>query len=150
MQKLNLPTYSFKYRTEQGQKQIFDPVRKKYIALLPEEWVRQNLIQYLIHEKGFPQGLIEVEKGLRINGLPKRADIILNNNRGKALMLVECKAPDVEINQDTFDQIARYNIACRLSYLLISNGLQHYACHINFEENSYRFLTEVPSYVEIT
>jgi predicted type IV restriction endonuclease len=146
METLTLPTYPFRLKTEQSKQKIFDPVRKKYLVLTPEEWVRQHLVQFLIHEKGCPASLIEIEKGLALNGLAKRADVVVNDRNGNPLVLVECKASTVKIDQKTFDQIARYNLVVKVPYLIVSNGLVHYACAIDFENRSYRFLEEIPHY----
>lgn len=146
MQQLNLPPYPIKLKEEDGEQYIFDTVRKKYLKLQPEEWVRQNFIQYLVHEKKYPISLIEVEKGLKYNELQKRADIVLNSNLGQALVLVECKAPKVKISQDTFEQVAVYNTVFKVPYLIVTNGLEHYYCRMDFEKETYVFLKEIPSY----
>ncbi|PCJ84394.1 MAG: restriction endonuclease subunit R [Flavobacteriales bacterium] len=146
MLKLNLPTYEFKIkRTDKGT-EIFDKVRKKYVALKPEEWVRQHFIHYLIGEKNYPASLLEVEKALEVNRLQKRSDIVAYNNTGQPQLIVECKAPSVKISQKAFDQIARYNIALKVKYLVVTNGLQHYCCKIDFEKKGFEFLKEVPGY----
>jgi len=149
MYKLSLPEYKFTLKKNEGKPFILDTIRKKYVALTPEEWVRQNLIQFLIHEQGFPQSLIAVEVGLTLNGLQKRADIICYNSQGKELLLIECKAPKVKITQATFEQIAQYNIHFKVKNLLVSNGLEHYACSIDFEKKSYAFLKDIPHYNEL-
>ncbi|MGB4775633.1 MAG: type I restriction enzyme HsdR N-terminal domain-containing protein, partial [Daejeonella sp.] len=110
--------------------------------------VRQNLIQYLIQQKNYPRSLIKLEGGLKLNSLQKRSDILLFNNTGKKIMLVECKAPSVKITQDTFDQIARYNFIHQVKWLLVSNGLEHFCCEINIEEKSYKFAEDTPDYSE--
>ena len=148
MEALNLPQYSIKIKEEGGTKYIFDSIRKKYLVLQPEEWVRQNFIQYLIQEKKYPTGLIEIEKGLKINGLQKRADAIIHKN-AKPVVLIECKAPTMRINQEVFDQIARYNITFKVPYLLVTNGLEHYCAKINFDKNNFEFLPEVPDYSQL-
>ena len=141
---LNLPKYDFKVKLEEGKKQIFDSVRKQFVALTPEEWVRQHFIHFLHQEKGFPLGLMGVEYPLQYNGMNKRADIICFQKKGKPMLLVECKSANVSISQKVFDQIARYNFDLRVPYLVVTNGLQHFCCEINYEENSYRFLEEIP------
>jgi len=143
MQELNLPTYSFNIR---GNKEIWDVVRKKYVALTPEEWVRQHLLLYLIEAKKVPASLIAVEKSMKLNGLIKRADVAVFENNGKAIMLIECKAPEVQISQKTFEQIAGYNMVYGVKYLLVSNGLEHYCAKVDFEEHEVRFLSEIPDY----
>ncbi|MCO6500583.1 MAG: type I restriction enzyme HsdR N-terminal domain-containing protein [Vicingus serpentipes] len=149
MQQLNLPSYPIKLKEDAGEKYIFDAVRKKYLRLQPEEWVRQNFIQYLVQEKKYPISLIEIEKGLKYNELQKRADIVLNSTQGKPVVLVECKAPQVKISQATFEQVAVYNTVFKVPYLIVTNGLNHYCAKINFEDNSFQFLEEIPSYSEL-
>jgi len=145
MEALNLPQYSIKIKEEGGTTYIFDSIRKKYLVLQPEEWVRQNFIQFLIHEKNYPNSLIEIEKGLKLNELQKRADIVIHKD-AKPMVLIECKAPNVKINQEVFEQIARYNTSFRVPYLIVTNGMSHYCAKINFEENSFEFLKDVPYY----
>ena len=146
MLRLNLPNYDFKMKTEQGSRQIFDPVREKMVKLDPEEWVRQNLIQFLNKDKNYPISLMAVEKGLTVNKLSKRFDILCYNNDSKPLLLVECKAPSVKISQAAFDQISIYNLQFKVPFLLVSNGLEHYCCQLDYEKNSYSFLSEIPDY----
>jgi hypothetical protein len=146
MQQLNLPQYPIKLKEEKGTKYIFDPIRKKYLVLLPEEWVRQNFIQYLINDKSFPSTLIAIEKGLKLNELQKRADIVIYDNKGQPIVLIECKAPKVKINQEVFEQVARYNIVFKVPYLVVTNGIEHYCAKVNFELNSFEFLQELPVY----
>ena len=141
---LNLPKYDFKVKSEEGKKQIFDSVRKQFVALTPEEWVRQHFIHFLHQEKGFPLALMGVEYPLQYNAMNKRADIICFQKEGKPMLLVECKSANVSISQKVFDQIARYNFDLRVPYLVVTNGLQHFCCEMNYEENSYRFLEEIP------
>jgi len=143
---LNLPTYPFRIKRESGKNLIFDEIRKKFLILTPEEWVRQHLVQYLIHIKKYPRSLIIIEGGLKLNTTSKRSDILLYNNQGEKIMLVECKSPSTKIDQDTFDQIARYNIAHRVQWLLVSNGLDHHCCEIDFVNSNYRFVDEAPTY----
>jgi hypothetical protein len=149
MKKLNLPSYSIKTKEEGGKQFIFDAIRKKYLVLTPEEWVRQNFIQYLIHEKDFSAGLIAIEIGLKLNELQKRADILIYDNNSQPVVLVECKAQNVKINQETFEQIARYNMVFRVPYLVVTNGMNHYCAKINYTENSFEFLKEIPNFKEI-
>ena len=110
MEKLNLPEYDFRIRKEGQRTQIFDPFRKRYVALTPEEWVRQHILQFLVEEKSYPKGLISVEKSMKLNQQNKRADIVIHSRSGEAVMLIECKSPGVKLSQETFDQVARYNI----------------------------------------
>ncbi len=118
------------------------------MVLQPEEWVRQHCVQYLINEKKYPKSLINVEKELKINKLKKRYDIVVFNSDGSIHLIVECKAPKITINQSTFDQIARYNLALNATYLMVTNGLNHYYCSIDFDEERYQFLKDIPSYNE--
>jgi len=146
MQELNLPKYPFKLRDVESKLQIFDSVRKKYLVLTPEEWVRQHFVQYLIQEKKYPASLIAIEIGLKYNQLQKRADILVYDNKGNPHLMVECKAPEVKISQETFHQIAVYNMAFKVNYLIVTNGMEHYCCEMDYTTNSYRFLPEVPSF----
>ncbi len=144
MQKLNLPEYTFKFRMYRSRQQIFDAVRKKYIAFTPEEWVRQNFVAWLINERHYPSGLIAIEKELLVNELKKRYDIVVYNNNHIPALLVECKAPCVAVSQKVFDQAARYNLALKVSYLIVTNGLIHYCCYIDMENGKYSFLKNIP------
>jgi len=146
MQKLNLPTYNFKIKSNENKTLIFDIIRKKYMVLTPEEWVRQHFIAFLIEEKKYPTSLIAVEKQLTINNRKKRTDVLIFNADGKPDIIVECKAPNIKINQDTFDQIAKYNLKLKANFLIITNGLKHFYCKMDFENETYIFLKEIPSY----
>ncbi|MCB9175328.1 MAG: type I restriction enzyme HsdR N-terminal domain-containing protein [Flavobacteriales bacterium] len=148
MQELNLPFYNITLKEENGKQFIYDDIRKKYLSLTPEEWVRQNFIKYLISEKNVPASLIVIEKGLKLNELSKRADILIYKD-SSPILLVECKAPKVKITQDTFDQISRYNLTFKVPYLIVTNGLNHYCCKIDFDKNSYTFLEEIPDFSAI-
>ena len=149
MQQLNLPEANFKILQENNKTKVFDIIRKKYVALTPEEYVRQQFIHYLINEKNYPKGLLAVEKQLKIYDLEKRTDIVLYNTSGKPVVIVECKAPPVNITQKTFDQIARYNMNFKAEYLIVTNGLKHYCCKPDYENNTYEFLREIPEYETI-
>lgn len=149
MEPLNLPTYSFKIKCLDEKDYIFDIIRRDYFLLTPEEWVRQNFIQYLIHEKNYPVSLIRVEMFFKVNRLSKRGDIVLFDRKGEPLVLVECKSKKVNITQKTFDQIARYNIKFRVNYLIVTNGLKHYCCKMDYSNHSYTFMKEIPGYDEI-
>ncbi len=144
--KLNLPEYPFSIKQSSTSKEIFDAFRKKYVALTPEEWVRQHFIRFLTEEKGFPASLIAIEKGLTINGKPRRFDAVAYNNNGEPLVLMEFKAATVNLTQKVFEQIATYNQLLKVKYLIVSNGLKHYCCEINFTTQSIRFLQEIPEY----
>ncbi len=143
---LNLPSYSFKISNRDGKAYIFDVLRRKYVALTPEEWVRQHFTHYLLEYKGYPKGLLANEIQLNLNGTKKRCDTVLYNRDLTAKMIVEYKAPNVEITQAVFDQITRYNMVLKVDYLIVSNGIHHYCCHINYVTHSYTFLPDIPTY----
>ena len=149
MQQLNLPAHDFKVKHEGKKTQIFDSVRKKFVTLTPEEWVRQHFIQYLISEKKVPEQLITVEMGLKYIELKKRSDVVVYNKEGKPVLIVECKAPAIKITQDTFDQFARYNMTLKVKYLAITNGINHFYCQIDHKNGSYFFLKELPVYTSL-
>lgn len=145
--KLNLPEYQFRTRiNSSGKKEIFDELRRKYIVLTPEEWVRQNFIRYLNEEKNFPPVLIAIEKGIKVNKLQKRFDAVVFNRRGKPVMLIEFKSPDVKIDQKVMEQVARYNLSLNVSYLIVSNGLVHYCCVINKKTGDFSFISDIPDF----
>jgi len=146
VQPLNLPTYQFKIKSKENKQFIFDLIRKKYVVLTPEEWVRQHILHFLIFKKGYPKSLIAVEKQLTINTLVKRFDILVFNTKGLAHLIIECKAPKVKITQDAFDQIARYNLKLNAAYLMVSNGLDHYYCELDTINEQYLFLKDLPAY----
>ena len=144
MQVLNLPTYQFKIITEGPIKKIFDPSRQKYVKLTPEEWVRQNMVTYLIQEKGYPNKLIANEVEIKINDMSKRCDTVIYDRQGQPKIIVEYKAPHIKISQKTFDQIALYKYKLRVEYLIVSNGLNHYCCKVDLENSQYVFLEDIP------
>lgn len=146
---LNLPTYSFRTKQVDSKVRIFDEIRKKFLVLTPEEWVRQNFIRYLAEEKGFPASLMAVETGLKLNRNQFRADLLIYSKSGKPLVIVEFKAPEVKITQKTFDQIARYNLTFEVPFLIISNGLEHYCCQVDFEAKNYNFFRDIPAYDDL-
>ena len=143
---LNLPNLAIKTKLVEGTTQVFDVVRKKYFKLTPEEWVRQNFIHYLNIEKNYPMGLMGVERMVKYNNLQTRADIIIYNKEGRPTMIVECKAPNVKITQDAFYQIAKYNLKLKVQYLIVTNGMQHYCCKMQYNSNAMKFLEEIPRY----
>ena len=149
LQPLNLPAYPFKITERDGQLSIFDELRKKQIIITPEEWVRQHFVQYLIADKHYPKTLIGLEGGLKLNGMPRRTDILVYNDKGAKVLLVECKAPSVKISQQVFDQVARYNWVHKVPLLAVTNGLEHYYCRIDFEKESYNFIPELPGYTQL-
>lgn len=146
MQKLQFPTYTFRFKISENKIAIFDEIRKKFILLTPEEWVRQHVVQFLLQEKNYPKSYINVEKLIKINSLTKRYDIVVYQPNGELFLLIECKAPEVKITQETFNQIARYNLVLNAKYLMVSNGLNHYFCQMDFENEKYVFLEELPSF----
>jgi len=146
MQQLNLPTYPFKIKSSENKYFIFDIVRKKYVVLTPEEWVRQHTVHYLISAKNYPISLIAIEKKVTVNKLTKRTDILIFNNQGKPHIIVECKAPSIKISQDSFDQIARYNLKLAADYLIVTNGLTHFYAVVDAENECYIFLETIPDY----
>ncbi|APY07328.1 restriction endonuclease subunit R [Winogradskyella sp. J14-2] len=146
MQKLNFPQFEYRFKSTENKISIFDVIRKKFIILQPEEWVRQHCVHYLINEKKYPKSLINVEKELNINGLKKRYDIVIFNPDGSILLIVECKSHDITINQNTFDQIARYNLALNAEFLMVTNGINHYYCQMDTEAERYQFLRDIPNY----
>ena len=146
MQKLNFPTYSFRFKNSENKISIFDEIRKKFVILQPEEWVRQHCVHYLMTEKKYPKSLINVEKELIINDLKKRYDIVVFNPDGSIHLIVECKSAKITINQDTFDQIARYNLSVNATFLMVTNGINHYYCQMGFENEAYSFLKDIPNY----
>jgi len=146
MQKLNLPSYDFNIKNSENKPYIFDISRKKFIVLTPEEWVRQHFVKYLIAEKKYPLSIIAIEKQLVINNRKKRTDILIFDSNGNPDIIVECKAPSIKITQATFDQIARYNLKLNATYLIVTNGLQHFYCQMDFENETYVFLKDIPDY----
>lgn len=149
MRKLNLPDYDFLYREEGGKRFVLDVFRKKYVAFTPEEEVRQRFARYLIQEKGYPASLMMSEVALKLNEMTKRCDLLIHKPAGIPMVLVECKAPEVKIGTDTFDQAARYNLVFRVRYLMVTNGMKHYACALDFKKKKVNFLKELPHYSEL-
>jgi|SRR5690606_29578853 len=145
MQHLNFPEYSFRIKSTEKIFYIFDVIRKKYVVLTPEEWVRQHVVHYLIYTKKFRQSFINIEKAFKINGIKKRYDIVVYNPDGSIYLLVECKQPSVAITQDVFDQIARYNLELNAKFLLVTNGLQHIYCKLDLKNEKYLFLPDIPT-----
>lgn len=149
MDSLNLPTYSFNIKSDGKRKLIFDKLRKRFVVLTPEEWVRQNFIFFLIEEKKYPATLISVELSINVHRLKRRCDIVVFNNSGVHVLIVECKAAKVKISQEVFDQIAAYNIKLKVKYLIVTNGIDFHCCRIDHENKSYTFLHDIPDYAEI-
>jgi len=146
MHPLNFPEYGFRLKNSENNLHIFDVIRKKFVVLQPEEWVRQHAVNYLIQEKKDPKSLINVEKQLTINDIKKRYDIVVFNSDGSIHILIECKAPSIVIDQSTFDQIAQYNLQLNANYLMVTNGLQHFYCKMDFETEKYAFLKDIPDF----
>jgi hypothetical protein len=146
MKQLQFPSYSFRFKNSENKVAIFDEIRKKFIIITPEEWVRQHVVQFLLQDKKYPKSHINVEKLLKINDLNKRYDVVVYNPDGSIYILVECKAPEIKISQHTFDQIARYNMTLNAEYLMVTNGLNHYFCKMDYENEKYDFLPELPEY----
>lgn len=146
MQKLNLPEYQFRTKTEEGKAWIFDATRKKFVVLTPEEWVRQHFIFYLKEEKNYPASLMAVEKQILVNGKQRRFDLVVYNRNGQPFLICEFKAPSVKITQEAFDQVVRYNMVLKVKNVIVSNGLQHFACEIDYENNNYWYLKEIPGF----
>ena len=149
MQQLNLPEYAFRIKTEDGKTMIFDAIRRKFVALTPEEWVRQNFIEYLKTEKNYPASLMAVEKQITINRMQRRFDLLVYSRTHQSCLIAEFKAPDVKITQDVFDQVVRYNMALKVAGIIVSNGLQHFACKMDYANNTYSYLREIPGYGEL-
>lgn len=149
MQKLNLPEYTFRIKTEDGKTMIFDAIRRKFVALTPEEWVRQNFIEYLKTEKNYPASLMAVEKQITINQLQRRFDLLVYSRNHQPCLIAEFKAPEVKITQEVFDQVVRYNMALKVAGIIVSNGLQHFACKMDYANNTYSYLREIPEYAEL-
>ncbi len=146
MQELNFPTYSFKLKSNENKTLIFDIIRKKYVILTPEEWVRQHMVRFLLEEKKYPVSLLALEKQLHVYLRKKRTDIVVFKPNGTPLMVVECKAPSVSIDQNTFDQIARYNLSLEADLLVVTNGMDHFCCTMDHKNERYNFLKSIPSY----
>ena len=146
--KLNLPEYSHKFRTAHGKNEIWDTVRKKYVSLLPEEWVRQNFICFL-DQLGYSKSLMKIESSLSYNQREKRPDILVYSNTSQALIIVECKSPDIRMSQSVFDQASVYNKKIGALVLIITNGLTHYCCKQDFESNQFIFLDSIPTYQDL-
>ncbi len=149
MEKLNLPEYSFKIRETDGYKEIFDNIRKKYLKLNPEEWVRQNFISYLLNEKSYPNGLLLIEKEIKLHGLKRRPDLVVYSKEAKPIVIVEFKAPSVKIDEEVFFQAAMYNKKLQVPYLILSNGIQHYCAHINTETGIVKYLPQIPDFTDL-
>lgn len=146
MVKLNLPEYPVKTRKLGSRQFIFDQIRKKYVKLTPEEWVRQHFLNYLLDDLAYPRSLVRVESGLSVNSMGKRTDILVYNKEITPYLLVECKAAHITLNHKAMDQLSIYNRTIKAQYLVLTNGLKHYCCCMNYKTNSYQFQAALPSY----
>jgi hypothetical protein len=149
MQKLNLPEAMLKVLEEGGKASVWDRFRKRYVVLTPEEWVRQHFLHWLVGHMDYPEGLLAVETSLKYGQLKKRADAMVYSRTGQPLMIIECKAPAVELTQDVFDQIARYNFMFRVEYMAVTNGMKHYCCRQNADRETWTFLEKFPVFPEL-
>ena len=149
MLSLNLPPYATKIAVRDGKNTIWDIIRRKYVALTPEEWVRQHFVHFLVEHKGYPVSLLANEVALVLNGTSRRCDTVLYDRTLSPRMIMEYKAPHIPITQKVFDQISRYNPVFRVDYLIVSNGLSHYCCRMDYENHSYQFLSDIPEYGEL-
>ena len=153
MKELNLPSYSFRITGKEGSEMILDPLRRKYVRLTPEEWVRQNFVQYLIREGKYPPGLIGIEVLFSYNKMKKRVDILVHDRKGEPVMIVECKSPDTNISDfyedKVYDQIGEYNFGYKVPYLIVTNGMLNYAFRYSIEVNRYEHLLEIPLYEDL-
>jgi len=149
LKELNLPQYSFKISGKEGDEMILDPVRRRFVRLTPEEWVRQNFIQYLINEGKYPPGLLGIEVNFRINKLRRRVDILVHRRNGEPVMIIECKRPEIKLDEPVFDQIATYNFQYRLPYMIVTNGIVHFACKFDFQTMKHEYLMAIPLYEDL-
>ena len=147
---LNFPAYPIPLKKVGNKNYVFGFVRRKYFLCTPEEWVRQHVLQFLVKDRDYPKSFLAVEKALKVNTLLRRTDIVAYNSKGEPTLIVECKAPNVKITQAVFDQIAAYNIALKVNYLFISNGLEHYCCQIDYDTNNYTFIADLPHYNDLS
>lgn len=146
---LNLPAFDVRIDYRNGRQMLFDFLRRKYVALTPEEWVRQHFVHYLVDHKGYPKGLLVNETELRIGDKRLRCDTVLYNKLMQPKMIIEYKAPTIQIQQKTFNQIAAYNLLLHADYLVVSNGIDHYCCRMDYDRRSYTFLQQIPDYVTL-
>ena len=149
MQELNLPSFERKMMLKDNKPAILDIIRRQYVALTPEEWVRQHFVHFLIGHKGYPHSLMANEVQLKLNGMSRRCDTVVYDRTLRPRVIVEYKAPQVNITQQVFDQICRYNMVLQVDYLIVSNGLAHYCCKMNYETGTYEFLQEIPEYSQV-
>lgn len=147
---LNLPEARLRItKDSKGNVRVYDRLRKKDVVLTPEEFVRQHFVEWLLGKLGYPASMVANEIGIEVNGAKKRCDTVVFGRDGNPLMIIEYKAPNVSITQDTFDQIFRYNLKLRAKYLIVSNGIRHYCCVIDYENGTYNFIPKVPDYLSL-
>jgi hypothetical protein len=146
---INLPPYEIKLREQNGRRQIFDFLRRRYVSLTPEEWVRQHFVHFLMEQKGYPKGLLANEVEQKIGDKKLRCDTLLYNKELRPRMIIEYKAPEIAITQRVFNQITVYNFLLHVDYLIVSNGRQHYCCRMDYEKGEYTFLQDIPHYTEL-
>ena len=149
MQELNLPSFEAKMTLKDEKPFILDIIRRQHVALTPEEWVRQHFVHFLINHKGYPQSLMANEVQLKLNGMSRRCDTVIYDRSLHPLIIVEYKAPSVNITQKVFDQIYRYNMVLQVDYLIVSNGMAHYCCKLDYTTRSYQFISEIPEYTQV-
>lgn len=147
---LNLPVAPLKITEEDGVVKVFDPLRGKSVRLTPEEWVRQHFANWLMTSLGYPASMMRNEIGIELNGTKKRCDTVVFDRAGRPLIIVEYKAPEVSVTQDVFDQAVRYNMQLHAQYLIVSNGMNHYCCRIDYKGDTYHFIREIPAWSELT
>jgi predicted type IV restriction endonuclease len=146
MNRLNLPAFDYKIKKEGGKHYILDLVRRKYVVITPEEWVRQHFLNYLMADLKYPKALFRVESGLKFNQMQKRSDILIHNRQGKPWMLIECKSPDIKLTQKAFNQIAVYNMTLGAEYLAVTNGMVHFCCRAKTTDAEAGFLKDFPAF----
>lgn len=146
---LNLPAVRMRTTVDKGLLKVFDPLRDKFVTLTPEEYVRRHFTEYMMCQLHYPKSLMANEVGISVNGCARRCDTVIYNPDGSLLMIIEYKAPDVRVTQEVFDQIARYNLALKARYLVVSNGLRHYCCVIDYQTGSYHFIPRIPDYLDM-
>lgn len=146
MEQLNLPAYDYELRNHNGRVVILDPIRKRFVTLTPEEWVRQHFVQYMMSHLNVPRGLIDIEVSIPIRERQYRADIVVYNRQVVPILVVECKRSSVQLGQDVFNQVGYYNIGLKVPYLVVTNGMQHYCCQVDQSLQSYHFLDQIPSF----
>ncbi len=148
MQQLNLPSFGFRTRDDGKNRKIFDDIRKKWVSLTPEEWVRQHLVRYMVEYKNYPPGLINIEKEFQLNKTKKRADIVVFNRSAQAVFILECKAPHIKISPNTFEQVLNYFIGIRARFIAVSNGITHFCIEVQ-QDGGYNTLESFPTYENI-